>query len=151
MTLTGELEPSYALVDKCAAMRDTGNLVWIHPSQCTKREQEIQQNLKEKSQILKVENMTLKMAAENDHQEAEHGSELKLMWCLQRRGLALDQADVMTWDRHELWVTTLFQSYASDPPPHFSKISLTQLVGADREMFTLLARECNGSEKTKTD
>lgn len=87
--------------------------------------------------------MTLKMAAHNGHLEAEHGTELKLMWCLQRRGLAFDQADLISWHKHELWVSTLFQAYSADPPPHFSHVSLAQLIRADREMFTLLSRECD--------
>ena len=82
--------------------------------------------------------MTVKMAADSAQIEAEHGTELKLLWCFQRRGLALDQTSLISWDKHEAWVATLFQAYASDPPTVFLKGS----IRADREMFTLLAREC---------
>ena len=40
--------------------------------------------------------------------DADHGTELKLMWCLQRRGFALDMTDVVSWDVHEKWVDALF-------------------------------------------
>ena len=141
ITLSGEMEPSYALVDKCASMRETGSLLWIHPSQCTKREQEVQQTLKEKSQVLKIENMTLKMAADTETFEADHGTELKLMWCFQRRGLAFDQAALISWDRHESWVAAMFQAYSAEPPPSFAKVTMPQLLRADKELFTILARE----------
>ena len=141
ITLSGEMEPSYALVDKCASMRETGSLLWIHPSQCTKREQEVQQTLKEKSQVLKIENMTLKMAADTETFEADHGTELKLMWCFQRRGLAFDQAALISWDRHESWVSAMFQAYSAEPPPSFAKVTMPQLLRADKELFTILARE----------
>ncbi|CAL1165705.1 unnamed protein product, partial [Cladocopium goreaui] len=135
------MEPSYALVDKCASMRETGSLLWIHPSQCTKREQEVQQTLKEKSQVLKIENMTLKMAADTETFEADHGTELKLMWCFQRRGLAFDQAALISWDKHESWVSAMFQAYSAEPPPSFAKVTMPQLLRADKELFTILARE----------
>ncbi|CAL1169250.1 unnamed protein product [Cladocopium goreaui] len=141
VTLSGEMEPSYALVDKCASMRETGSLLWIHPSQCTKREQEVQQTLKEKSQVLKIENMTLKMAADTETFEADHGTELKLMWCFQRRGLAFDQAALISWDKHESWVAAMFQAYSAEPPPSFAKVTMPQLLRADKELFTILARE----------
>ena len=141
ITLSGEMEPSYALVDKCASMRETGSLLWIHPSQCTKREQEVQQTLKEKSQVLKIENMTLKMAADTEAFEADHGTELKLMWCFQRRGLAFDQASLISWEKHESWVSAMFQAYSAEPPPSFAKVTMPQLLRADKELFTILARE----------
>ena len=141
VTLSGEMEPSYALVDKCASMKETGSLLWIHPSQCTKREQEVQQTLKEKSQVLKIENMTLKMAADTETFEADRGTELKLMWCFQRRGLAFDQAALISWDKHESWVAAMFQAYSAEPPPSFAKVTMPQLLRADKELFTILARE----------
>ena len=137
IALSGEMEPSYALVDKCASMRETGSLLWIHPSQCTKREQEVQQTLKEKSQVLKIENMTLKMAADTETFEADHGTELKLMWCFQRRGLAFDQAALISWDKHESWISAMFQAYSAEPPPSFAKVTMPQLLRADKELFTI--------------
>ena len=56
----GETEPSYALLDKCQLMYDTGAVVRISPSLCTKREAEVQAAPKDSQQVLRIEAQTLK-------------------------------------------------------------------------------------------
>ena len=41
--------------------------------------------------IMQVENQQLKVAQVSEEFRADHGSEIKLQWCWQRRGLAMDQ------------------------------------------------------------
>jgi hypothetical protein len=48
LPIRGELQPSYALIDLVAGIYDSGSIVWIPPSKCTKRDAEVQQSLKEK-------------------------------------------------------------------------------------------------------
>lgn len=47
LRLKGELQPSYALVDLVANMKETDSVVWIAPSKCSKRDSEIQNTMKE--------------------------------------------------------------------------------------------------------
>ncbi|CAE7770676.1 unnamed protein product, partial [Symbiodinium necroappetens] len=70
-----DMIPSHALVDLCCHMLDVG-VTWISPGKCTSRESEIQLSTKD---------------------TASFDSPIKLQWCLQRRGLALDQADREAW------------------------------------------------------
>ena len=141
VVLEGEKEPAYSLIDLCQTIYETGNIIWIHPSKCHKRESEVRASVKDPKQIVKVESQVLKIDNEVPAMEAEHGTELKLMWCLQRRGFALDMTGVVSWDIHEKWVDTLFRSYSSDVSQATRPVTLAQLIKADCEMWTLLARE----------
>ena len=67
-------------------------------------------------------------------------TELKLMWCFQRRGLAFDQAALISWDKHESWVAAMFQAYSAEPPPSFAKVTMPQLLRADKELFTISSK-----------
>ena len=141
VVLEGEKEPAHSLIDLCQTIFETGNIVWIHPSKCKKRESEIKYSIKEPKQILKVEQQVVKIDHEIESADAEHGTELKLMWCLQRRGFALDITNVVSWHIHERWIDTLFRAYSADSSSATRPITLSQLIKADCELWMLLARE----------
>ena len=90
LTIKGEMQPSYALIDLIAGIHDSGSIVWVPPSKCTKRDAEVQQSLKEKPTTLTVEQQTLKLAAGEPKIRADTSNELLMQWALQRRGLAFD-------------------------------------------------------------
>ena len=138
----GETEPSHALLDKCQLMYDTGAVVWISPSLCTKRESEVQAAPKDSQQVLRIEAQTLKVNTEGPKvADADHGSEIKLQWCLQRRGVAFEMCELVSWETSQKWLATLFAAYSTDPPPGFARVTLQQLVAADKAMWTMLARD----------
>ena len=139
--IQGETEPSHSLIDKCQIMYDTGSVLWLHPSTCTKRDIEIQAALKEPSQVLKIESQSLKVSTEAQTEAADHGTELKFQWCLTRRGLAMDLTNVLSWNVHQKWVQTMFSCYSSEAPSGYGKVSLQQLIRSDKEMWTIMARE----------
>ena len=136
VVVEGEKDPAHSLIDLCQTIFETGNIVWIHPSKCKKRESEIKCTMKEPKQILRVEQQVVKV----DH-EVEHGTELKLMWRLQRRGFALDITNIVSWQVHERWVDTLCRAYSTESASSTRPITLSQLIKADCELWTLLARE----------
>ena len=140
--IQGETEPSHALVDKCQVMYDTNSVVWLAPSVCTKRELEIQAAPKDNQQVLKIESQTLKVSTEGAKLgDADHSSEIKLQWCFQRRGIALEMCELLSWHISQKWLTTMFAVYASDPPANFSRVTPPQLISADKALWTILARE----------
>lgn len=87
----GELSPSHQLIDLANHIIETGTIVWIAPSRCTKRDDEVQLSIKERASTIQVGNSQLKVSAAADDTKADVGSELKLQWCFQRRGIAFDQ------------------------------------------------------------
>ena len=105
-----DMVPSYALVDLCSHVSDTNTVTWISPGKCTSRESEIQVSSKETARVFKLEDHQLKLGSETVELTADFSSAIMLQWCLQRRGLALDQVGLVTWEQHEHWVQHLLHS-----------------------------------------
>ena len=147
IAMVGELDPSHALLDLANHMLDTGAIVWIAPSKCSKRDDEVQMSLKDSKSSVQVENSQLKVGPSTDTVVAEWNSELKYQWCLMRRGLAMDQCRVLSWEVHQHWTNYLLNLLSRPANLGFQQIQLQQLVRADRELWTLLAQEVSGSLK----
>ena len=47
VAMVGELDPSHALLDLANQMLETGSIVWLAPSKCSKRDDEVQMGLKD--------------------------------------------------------------------------------------------------------
>ena len=147
LRIVGELSPSHQLLDLTNAMVESGVLTWVAPSKCSKRDDEVQANIKPVSSTLQIEQATLKVAQVPVATVADVGSELKLQWALQRRGIAMDQCRLLDWDYHEDWVQWLLQSIIKEVPSGFGSIKLEQVVRADKELWTLLAQQQTKSLK----
>ena len=145
--ILGELEPSHQLLDLTNNILETGALVWIAPSRCTKRADEVQLAIKERPSSVQVENQQLRVAQKTEDFKADHGTEIKLQWCWQRRGIAMDQCRLLSWHVHEAWVSQLLRTMSQPAPAGFQQVKPEQLVRADRELWTLLAQEVRGSLK----
>jgi hypothetical protein len=144
LSIRGELQPSYALIDLVAGIQDSGSIVWIPPSKCTKRDAEVQQSLKEKPTTLTVEQQTLKLSAGEPKIKADTSNELLMQWALQRRGLAFDQCKLISNEVHDKWVQSLLMQLTREAPSGYSKVQMEQVLRADRELFTLMAQEHTG-------
>ena len=71
--------------------------------------------------------------------EAELGTDLLLRYALTRRGLALDQANILEFALHDSWVEKLLEVKHTAALPGYSAVQYTQLLNADRRLFTKLA------------
>ena len=145
LRLKGELQPSYALVDLVAQVKETNCITWIAPSKCTKRDSEVQNSLKEKPMILSLEQQMVKLATPTEQLVADTSTDLQFQWALQRRGLAYDQCTLIKFDEHEAWVQQLLGQLTREPPPGFTRVSISQAIRADRELFTIMAQELQDS------
>ena len=141
LSITGELQPSHALIDLAASMIDNNAVVWIAPSKCSKRESELQLLTKDKSQVLSLEQQTLKVTASEVNLKVDNSTELQLQWSLQRRGIALDQCRLVEWSVHQRWVQYLLGLTSKTAPEGYAKIRMDQLVKADKELFVVMAEE----------
>lgn len=104
LKLRGEMQPSYALIDMLANIKETNCIVWIPPSKCSKRDSEIQQSLKEKPMTLSLEQQLVKVAATEQPITVDTSTDIQLQWALQRRGLAFDQCSLISHSEREIWV-----------------------------------------------
>ena len=145
LRIRGELQPSFALVDMVSQMKDTNTILWIPPSKCSKRDAEIQNNLEEKPAVLSLEQQMVKLAATEEHITVDTSTDLQLQWALQRRGLAFDQCTLVSHETHEAWVQQLLGQLTRDAPAGFAKVTTSQIIRADRELFTLMAQEIQGT------
>ena len=102
--LSGELLPSHALIDQVAAMVESNTILWVPPSKCSKRDDEVQLLGKQKAATLSLEQQTLKIIPADTHVSVDLSTDLQVQWALQRRGLAFDQCGLITWSTHQKWV-----------------------------------------------
>ena len=138
LRLEGELEPSHALVDFCVAMYEDNRLRYVEWQFCTKRDQEVVGEKKDKewrpdAQGVIREKVSTRKAV------ADVGSDLRLKLALQRRGLALDMALLLRFSVHEQLIEVMLRAYLEDAPNGFSNLGLDQLRRADQLAFTLMA------------
>ena len=138
LNLTNELEPSDALIDKACQQADDNRVSYIEWSACTKKSQELA-GVKVIQQLKSDSAGFVKVAAGEVDVQADLDTELLMRFALQRRGLAYDQAGILTFTVHEQWVDMLIFHRLSVPVPGYSKISIAQLLNADRALFTYLA------------
>lgn len=151
ISITGELSPSHSLVDLTNHILETNSIVWIAPSKCSKRDDEVQQSIKERQTTVQVENNTLKLGVPNQEVRVDTGSDIKLLWAWQRRGIAMDQCHLLSWSVHDSWITYLMHMLSKEQPESFRPIKTDQLLRADREIWTLIAQEFKDSLKRRTD
>ena len=144
-----EQRASHGLIDLCFRIVESGALLYVAPSKCSSRDSEIQSDAKTRQkQLLTLEQGTLKAVSADSLPTVDVGTEMKLMYALQRRGLAFDLVGLMSFDAHSEWVNKLFRALMADTPAHFQSLSLQQIIRADQEMFLLLASEYDGPLKS---
>ena len=143
--IEGELQPSYSLIDAVNNMIETSSVLWIAPSKATSRDQEIQHGSKNLPSVVQLEQHTLKLASQDSNFEADCSSTIQLQWCLQRRALALDQVRLCSWECQSKWINQLLTTLNTPPPPGHSRLSLEQLIKADKQLWTELAKCFTGA------
>ena len=138
--ITGELQPSYSLIDLVNNMIETSSVLWIAPSKSTSRDQEILHGAKNLPSVVQLEQHTLKLSPPDSTFEADCSSTIQLQWCLQRRALALDQVRLSSWDCQTKWINQLMTTLNTPPPPGHSRLTLEQLIKADKQLWSELAK-----------
>ena len=151
VSITGELQPSYGLIDKVNHIMESGQLVWISPSMCGKRDLEVAQGIDHKAQVVQVEKEALKVSASQVEAKADVTTPLMLHFALQRRGFAFDQCGLIDWNTHQDYLHRLLFAMSAPVPPGFSQVNIQQIVRADKELWTIMARECAPPFKPKPD
>jgi len=138
LTLRGELEPSNALVDKFVDIHDSGELRFVKWEEYTKRSQELKGVRKE--ELWKEGNDGhLKRCYKDGEAFVTVKDELSLKNVLQRRGLAMHIAKLLSFKVHESLINMYFEEMGRDDLPGYNSISFAQIRAADKEIFARLA------------
>eukprot|EP00435_Cladocopium_sp_Y103_P039589 s268_g10.t1 len=140
LDLSGELEPSYTLVDLVFQMQEDNCFRYVRWEQCTKRDQElmgVKTVIEWKPDAAGVVRETKVSTAPT----SDNSTDLKLEKALQRRSLAFDQARLLDYNVFERWTQTLMEAYGAEPPHGHQRVSLEQLHRADLELFKFIIKE----------
>ena len=139
LTIKGFSEPSESLIDKCVACYESNELRYISWESCTSREQEVGSD-KKKDIRFTLDEATGRLKIDNKSHEdkADTSSEVLVLQALQRRSLAMDQANLIEYREMELWREKLLRARLTDPPAGFCKPSWSQLIAADKQLFNEL-------------
>ena len=98
ITIKGASEPSEALVDRAVSSYEINELRYIPWDACTSREQEVASERKKDTRFtLDEQTGKLKVESKDAEDKACTTSEVHVLQALQRRSLALDQANLVDY------------------------------------------------------
>ena len=138
VSLTGQLEPSHAFLDMAVQQWETRCLKYIGQEKCHSREDEVQ-NTKPLTTSLSLEGGKLKVTESDGMQDRDIEGSLQVLNALRRRGVAYAFARLISWDKHEAYISSLFKFLTKPAQPGYRKVSLRQLLRADRLAFSRMS------------
>ena len=147
LRLRGNLEPADGLVDKAVAVYESDRLQYLPWSECSSREHELTTGQKKDHSLSFDASGTIKLQTKTSAGSADTSSEMLVRFCLMRRGLALEQANVVSYANHDLLVEKLFEYKMMEPPPGFQKVTMKQLELADMRFWLLLSEHTRSGIK----
>ncbi|CAE7678807.1 unnamed protein product [Symbiodinium sp. CCMP2592] len=136
ITIKGSSEPSEALVDLCVGQYEANVIQYVPWSKCTSREQELLGDGKKDLKLsIDGESGRLKVENKAKDQVADTSTEVMLLQALQRRALAFDQANIVSFTKLDMWHQKLMKARLTPPPPGYQQVTFTQLQNADSRLF----------------
>jgi hypothetical protein len=141
LRVEGELEPSFYLQDLAFALFDANMVRYVPWDSCSKRDAELQ-GTKVMRQWRPDAQGVVRETATQEPGKADLKSDLLLSFALRRRGIALEMADVCSYDTHEQLCELLLGEYLRSPPHGYQKVTLEQLHRADAEVWRYLSLKC---------
>ena len=149
LVIEEDLEPSDSLIDTYNAMREDGNLKFLAWNELTRRDDEIR-SIK-KTKVFETDSQGRLKAGEEAHEEpADAATDLKLKYALQRRGVAMEIAQLLIFETHETYVNWLCKQLSRRPPVGFHAVSVSQVHQIDRKVFVKLADQTREGLETNT-
>ncbi|CAE7272750.1 unnamed protein product, partial [Symbiodinium sp. CCMP2592] len=113
-------------------------LKYIGPEKCHSREDEVQ-NVKPLTTSLSLEGGKLKVTEAAGMDDRDIEGSLQVLNALRRRGVAYAFARLISWERHEAYVSSLFRYLTKPAQPGYRKVSLRQILRADKLAFSKLS------------
>ncbi|CAE7732569.1 unnamed protein product [Symbiodinium sp. CCMP2592] len=143
INIKGEAEPSQALVDLCVNIYESNTLRYVAWEKCTSRHAEVQGDAKKDTRFtLDAQGKTLKLESKAPDDKCQVDSEVHLLQALQRRALALDQANIVDFAVIDVWHQKLLRARMQEVPAGHVRPSFKQLLRADQKLFSELQDRC---------
>ena len=148
-SLNGELDPSTRLVDRLSTILQTGLVKYVPWARCTSARAELLEQ-PEVQQLTLGPNGTLIKACESEGPACDVSTDLAMDSALRRRALAGEVAGLIGYDIMQVWHEMLKEALFDDPPPSYARVSYSQLVSADMELWKQVAARCRDGCKQLT-
>ena len=123
MELKGPLEPGHTLIDNVAQQREDEQYRYIDLEMCVARQDETR-------------------AAKPSKASAPLNSDLQIRQAFTRKNLAYDQMEIIPYDEAEKWTNFLFALPLREAPQRWQRVSMEQILLADKAMWLLASEEC---------
>ena len=150
LKIEGELDPSHRPQDLAFAIWDTNVVSHVTWECATKRDAELQGSKADTAWRVDSSGF-LKQTSEREPASADLRSDLLLQCALRRRSIAFEMADFASYESMELVTDLFLRELMRAPPPGFSKVTLDQLLRADRELFFELGHRCRTGVRRMPD
>ena len=144
------LEPSHALVDMLFTMKEEEVLRYVEPALCTCRETELQ-GVKSENFLKLDQGGKLQKVQKDIVLEADVSTEFRMRLALQRRSLAMDQLQLMTYAKSEAYHDYIYGLLMQVPPEGFAHLTMRQLLSADRQVWLFAAGHCRDGISRRPD
>eukprot|EP00435_Cladocopium_sp_Y103_P042439 s723_g11.t1 len=148
LDLRGNYEPGDSLVDRCVASYESDRISYIPWDVCVSRDHEILTGTRKDNNLSFDSSGTLKLAKKDHVEPCSTSNEMQVRYCLIRRGLGLDQANVMDFKKHDRLAEKLMNAKMEEPPQGCLKLSLKQIEMADKKFWTLMAEKTRDGIKS---
>ena len=145
VTMTTNLEPSHALLDKVQQQLEENQASYVSPDLCTSRSQEIKgvrKDVDATAVIVEAAGRFLKVADHEPQIRTAVNCDYALRQALRRRALAYDQTGLASYACMEEWSERLFFAMEQEPPPLYHAVAKSQIITADRELWIRVIERC---------
>ena len=138
------------MIDRCIAIYDSDRLRYVEWSASVSREHELLSGTKKDSSLTFDSGGALKLSKQQKTDPCQTSSEIQVRYCLVRRALAFDQANLVDFQLMEAWNEKLLPSRLEEPSTGFARTTMKQLETADRKLFCVLAEKTRDGIKCTT-
>jgi hypothetical protein len=135
-----ELEPSDQLIDRFHQMTEENRLSWVPWNECTARCHEVVGQ--KKQAVIEESGGVLRISKESTMSVTDTSTDYLLRLALQRRGLAMEIAGIVSYECHEQWVAEMFACRMRDPPPGYGYVTVSAMEASDKALFVKLSDMC---------
>ena len=141
--MRGELEVSYKLVERCVELSDANAIKYLPLELCTKRNDEVRGIEKDPTWATVPDPVsgTLRLKMVRDELRNPLDSQFALLFSFQRRAMALEMADILSFENHELLRDRFVAALMKPPFSGFQSFTLEQVLEADVQFWMLMAEE----------
>ena len=139
LDIRGNLEPGDSLIDRCVAAYESDRISYVSWEVCVSRDHEILTGSKKDNGLTFDTAGHLKLTKKDQVEPCNTSNEMAVKYCLTRRGLALDQANVMCYMKHDRLAEKLINARMEEAPVGCVRLTLKQIEAADKKFWTLMA------------